>query len=136
MLRKEEAEEFAKNNGKVIQFDASKRPQFKKMIDDGFKPGWNYGAGKYFGGPREKAKYLAKHGMEEMGREKPELKGPVTNAFDHETIEEIIRNTDAKIDGVMIDHLVKNGPSLDFQEAPEDLENVPAGGYVSEYENI
>ena len=132
MLKKEEAEEYAQRTGKIISFDASKRPQFKTMVKDGFSSGYNPALGQSFGGPREYAKYLARNKLEEMGKTKPELTAPKTPHFNKEDLEEIIRNTDAKIDGVMVDKLIKDGPA-GFVEAAEDLENVPQGGFISEY---
>lgn len=136
MLKADEAQAYADQKGLKISFDSTKRPQFKKMVKDGFQPGRCYGTGQYFGGPREKAKWLSRNKMEEMGKERPKFAPPETKPFDPKTMEEIIRNTGAEIGGVMADKLIKDGP-IEFHEAPEDLERPQErGGFYEEYDKI
>ena len=130
LLKEGEAQAYAEEKGLVITLDASKRYQYRTMIKDGFQPGFCYGTGKYFGGPREKAKWLARNGMEEMGKEKVPFKAPEKKIFTDESLGEIIQETGAEIGGVMAEKLIKEGP-IPFIEHPEDLERpTETGGYV------
>ena len=130
LFKPEEAQKYADEKGLVIVLDASKRYQYRVMVKDGFQAGVCRGTGQYFGGPREKAKWLARNGMEEMGKEKIPLRAPEPKIFDEKSLGEMIQATGAEIGGVMAEKLIKDGP-VPFIEHPEDLERpTEVGGYT------
>jgi hypothetical protein len=136
LFKQDDAQKYADEKGILITMDASKRHQYRVMTKDGFQPGFCYGTGKYFGGPREKAKWLARNRMEEMGKEKIPCREKEAKIFTEDSLAGMIKETGAKIDGVMADHLIKKGP-VDFVEAPEDMERpTESGGYADDIVKI
>ncbi len=117
-MQKKEAEKYAQDNDFTILLDTSTRDTYKTMVRDGFKAGYCPGTGQVFGGPREKAKYLNRNGLEEMGREKRKIEDLKTDYFTDTDIKEIV-DCGADLSGEAINHLKKEGP-IAFQDIIEE----------------